>query len=91
MRIRSILAALALAATTPPAIAESPLLNLPNFPDFAMLGVGTGPQYFGSDDRVAAVVPAAQMNFGRRYISLQANYLSINLVDDPRWQAGYSA
>ena len=86
MRISSILAALALVST--PALAESPVLDLPNFPDFALVGVGSGPQYFGSDDYVGAAVPAAQGNFGRRYISLQANYLSINLMDHSRWQAG---
>lgn len=86
MSFRTALVALVLFATQ--AAAESPLLSVPNFPQFVMLGVGAGPQYYGSDKNTGAAVPAAQYNFGRRYVSLQANYLSINLVDDPHWQAG---
>lgn len=71
-----------------PAFAEAPLLSLPSFPDFFIAGVGAGPQYIGSDHNVWAVAPAGQLNFGRRYVSLQANYLSINLVNDPNWSAG---
>lgn len=65
------------------------MLNVPNFPQFALIGAGMGPKYYGSDNLTGAVVPGGQYNFGgRRYISLQANYLSINVMDDPHWKAG---
>ncbi|OSP55836.1 MipA/OmpV family protein [Pseudoruegeria sp. SK021] len=71
-----------------PGFAESPLLSLPSFPDFVMVGVGAGPQYIGSDDQVWAAAPAGQWGFGHRYVSLQANYLNVNLINDPNWSAG---
>ena len=91
MKIRTIALALGLmtAQVLPaPARAESPLLDVPNFPDFALLGVGRGPRYLGSDEDTVAVAPAVQLDLGSQYVSLQANYLSINLMHHGRWQAG---
>ncbi|QPM91528.1 MipA/OmpV family protein [Pseudooceanicola algae] len=83
---RQIAAAMVLLA--PPALAESPVLDLPGFPDFAAVGIGAGPQYIGSGDTIRAAAPLIRKSFDRRYISLEANYLSVNLVDDPHWKAG---
>ncbi|WP_171060876.1 MipA/OmpV family protein [Poseidonocella sp. HB161398] len=77
-----------LAAMATAAQAEGPVLDLPGFPDYAILGTGAGPRYPGSDETVWAVVPAARKSFGARYVSLEANYLSINLLDQPNWKAG---
>ncbi|MBE3639534.1 MipA/OmpV family protein [Mangrovicoccus algicola] len=81
-------AALALLLLAGPAAAESPLLALPGFPDYAVLGVGSGPARIGDEDRLWAAVPAARKSFGQRYVSLEANYLSINLSRQPGFQAG---
>lgn len=70
------------------AAAQTDLMTLPSFPDFWAVGVGAGPEYIGSSDSVMAAAPAGQMNFGKRYISLQANYFNANVVDDAHWSAG---
>jgi len=85
---RAFAAACALSLGAVAAKAEGVIVDLPNFPDYVLLGFGAGPRYIGSDERIWAVAPAARKSFGERYISLEANYLSINLLDDPHWQAG---
>ncbi|WP_172331033.1 MipA/OmpV family protein [Mangrovicoccus sp. HB161399] len=86
-RSAAILATLSALAAAP-ARAEGPVLDLPNFPDYVILGTGAGPGYVGADGNVWAVVPAARRSFGRRYVSLEANYLSVNLAGHPHLQAG---
>lgn len=85
MKRLSIIALIALPGN---ALAEGPVLNLPDFPDYMILGTGTGPAYIGADDRVWAVVPAARKSFDERYLSLEANYLSANLLNHPNWRVG---
>ena len=83
--------ALALAATlglTKAAHAEGNGINVPGFPQFFALGIGAGPRYAGADDNTRAIAPAGRLNFGERYVSLEANYLSINLLDHPNWRIG---
>jgi outer membrane protein len=70
------------------ALAEGPVLDLPGFPDYLIVGVGAGPEYIGADEGIWAVVPAALKGFGERYVSLEANYLSVNMLTDPNWRAG---
>ncbi|WP_161556065.1 MipA/OmpV family protein [Mangrovicoccus ximenensis] len=64
------------------------MLDLPSFPDYAILGTGAGPSHIGADETTWAVVPAARKSFGRRYLSLEANYLSANLLGHRHLQAG---
>lgn len=73
-----------------PASAEGEFLSLmPDYlPHFAGLGMGYIPDYMGSDDMVFGVAPVIYLNWGERYVNLQANYLSINLLDDPNWRMG---
>ncbi|MBL3705158.1 MipA/OmpV family protein [Sulfitobacter sp. BDSS02] len=83
--------ALALAATlclTKAAHAEGNGIDVPGFPQFFALGIGAGPRYAGADDNTWAIAPAGRLNFGERYVSLEANYLSINLLDHPNWRIG---
>lgn len=83
---RTLVSALVLLAA--PALAEGPVLDLPNFPDYVILGAGAGPRQIGADQMTGAVVPAGRISFGERYVSLEANYLSINLLGGERWRAG---
>lgn len=90
---RSILAMFAVALCVVPAttsVADDAVAGLapPIRGNFAILGFGAGPDYIGSDDDAWAVAPAGQITTDWGRITLIANYMSIDLVDDPGWQLG---
>lgn len=60
-------------------------------PNYAGLGFGGIPDYIGSDDYQAGVAPFARLSWGGRYIDIQGNFASINLLDDPNWRVGPAA
>ncbi|MCA8927065.1 MAG: MipA/OmpV family protein [Alphaproteobacteria bacterium] len=62
-----------------------------NIPNFFAIGIGAAPDYLGSDNYMAGGAPAGRVAIGEhRYVSLEANYLSVNLINDPHFQAGPS-
>ncbi|WP_158963741.1 MipA/OmpV family protein [Chachezhania sediminis] len=67
----------------------SPLVIAPGYaPNFAGIGVGATPDYFGSSDYKAGAAPGVHLSWGRRYVDLVGNYLSANVLDHPHWRAG---
>jgi MipA family protein len=58
-------------------------------PNFFGLGVGSYPDYIGSDDTAVGVAPIGQFSFGgHRFVRLLVNDLRVNLLDDPNWRFG---
>ncbi|KUJ79242.1 MipA/OmpV family protein [Ruegeria profundi] len=73
------------------ASADSQFLSLaPSYlPNYFGLGIGSYPDYIGSDDSAVGVAPFGRYSFGtQRYIALEVNYASMNLVEDPNWRFG---
>jgi outer membrane protein len=55
------------------------------------VGVGIYPDYIGSDDYTVGAVPLIRIPFaGQRYISLIANELRVNILNDDHWRLGPS-
>jgi len=54
------------------------------------VGVGSAPDYMGSDDNQAVPAVIARMYFGksRRYVQLLGPQLSLNLIDSEAWSFG---
>lgn len=64
-------------------------LELEQTPTFIGLGVGTVPDYKGSDDTIAGAAPYARHTFaGQRYVQLFANELTVNVLDSARYRFG---
>lgn len=64
-------------------------LDLEQTPTFIGLGVGTVPDYKGSDDTVAGAAPYARHTFaGQRYVQLFANELTLNVLDSAKYRFG---
>ncbi len=53
----------------------------PDLPNLVSVGIGTAPDYEGSDDLTFGVLPAGQLTFGKRNLRLIGTMLSGNLVD----------
>lgn len=61
----------------------------PHIPNYAGLGIGGLPDYLGSDNYMAGAAPFGRLSLGgERYVSLEGNYLSLNLLDNPNWRVG---
>ena len=60
-------------------------------PNYAGVGIGGAPSYLGSDDYRLGAAPFGRYARGERYIDLQGNYVSTNLVDSPRLRIGPAA
>lgn len=70
---------------------DTQLLGLaPSYiPNYFALGLGSYPDYIGSDDNVLGVAPVGRYTWGeQRYVSLEINYVSVNLVEDRNWRFG---
>ncbi len=83
--------ALGLCQITPAIAQRSGLaIEVPDIRNFAGLGVGLVPDYFGSDEYTLGVAPTARFQLGNsdRYIRLLANELSANFLDNRNWQLG---
>ena len=81
-----------LLATRLPAAGDG-FIPMEMLPAGSMVGVGIGayPDYMGSDDYVIGVAPLARFQFsGQRYVSLIANELRVNILDDAHWRLGPS-
>lgn len=65
-------------------------LNFENIPTVVGLGIGTLPDYSGSDDYTWGLAPFGRYTFSgqERYIQLLANELTINLIDDGMFHVG---
>lgn len=87
-RVTAAFGLLALGGLSCAAQADGVALAPPHFERFAILGVGAGPQYIGSEDNVWAVVPAGRVTYDKAIIELEANYLSIDLLPNSNWQIG---
>ena len=59
-----------------------------NIPNFVGVGVGAAPDYVGSDNYAPGGLPFGRVSWGERYISLEGNFLSANVLDDPNWRLG---
>ena len=63
-------------------------LELPQ-PNFVGVGIGSYPDYLGSDHQAQGVAPILRFSLGgNRFARLFANELRINLLDHPNWQLG---
>ena len=80
--------ALAGAAGAGPEVISIRPVTLPNYAGF---GIGGAPEFIGSDEYTAGAAPVARYSWGNRYVDLQGNYLSSNLIDHERWHAGPAA
>lgn len=65
-------------------------LELEQTPTFIGIGVGSVPDYKGSDDRSGGVGPYGRYTFAgqQRYVQLFANELSANLIDSQKYRFG---
>ena len=83
--------AVCLGVTAAPALADSQFLSLtPTYlPTFVGFGVGMYPDYVGSDDAIPGIAPIARYALeNQRYLSLEVNYATANLLTDRNWRAG---
>ncbi len=55
---------------------------------FLAFGFGAGPEYQGADDVVWAIAPIGFGEIGTVGFTLAGNYLSVDLLDDPKWAFG---
>jgi outer membrane protein len=63
-------------------------LELPEL-NFAGLGVGAYPDYFGSSDERLGAGPLGRLSLGgSRFVRLTVTEVRVNLLDDPNWQFG---
>jgi MipA family protein len=63
-------------------------LELPQL-NFAGLGLGAYPDYFGSSDYDLGVAPFARLSLGgSRFVRLMVNEIRLNLLDNRDWQLG---
>jgi len=78
------------ALTSISAQAGESFIDVESVPTVVGVGVGRGPDYRGSNDKVTMAAPFARYTFKRqqRYVQLMFNELSANLVDSSRFQAG---
>lgn len=87
-RINGALVALGGAIVAGVVQAEGASVIPPQYKHFAIVGIGAGPQYLGSDDDVWAVAPAGRFSFEKVTVELTANYLSLDLFPDSNWHVG---
>jgi outer membrane protein len=58
-------------------------------PSYFGLGVGSYPDYFGSDNNIVGIAPFGRYSFGeQRYVALEVNYATANLIEDRNWRFG---
>ncbi|MEM1237345.1 MAG: MipA/OmpV family protein [Pseudomonadota bacterium] len=58
-------------------------------PSYAGFGVGSYNQYLGSDESSLGFAPFGRYSFGeQKYVALQANYVTVNLLEDVNWRVG---
>lgn len=83
----------ALIALPSAALAGGDFLNLQpaTLPNFASVGIGFAPDYVGSDDYEFGAVPFARYSWGERYVALEGNFLSANVLDHANWRLGPAA
>ncbi len=63
-------------------------LELPQL-NFAGLGVGAYPDYFGSSDYDLGAAPIGRLSLGgTRFVRLMVNEIRVNVLDHPNWQLG---
>jgi len=63
-------------------------IEMPQY-NFAGVGIGAYSDYIGSDDYKWGAAPIAHVSFGgERYVSLLANDLRVNIIDDRNWRLG---
>jgi outer membrane protein len=82
--------AAALLPSTPVQAAGALELDMEGIPNIFGVGVGTVPDYRGSDDYTFGVAPFFRYTFQgqERYIQLLANELTVNLLDDKMFRFG---
>ena len=88
LRTAAVLALAAMAARQGHAEDFAIPLELPQL-NFAGLGVGAYPNYFGSKDYDLGAAPFARLSLGgTRFVRLMANEVRVNVLDHPNWQFG---
>lgn len=88
LRAVAVLALAAMAARQDHAEDLTIPLELPQL-NFAGLGVGAYPDYFGSSDYQVGAAPIGRLSLGgARFVRLLANEMRVNLLDHPNWQLG---
>ncbi len=71
-------------AGTPGHAADLRLVIAPGaLPNYVGLGAGVANDYVGSDDLAPGGLPLARLSWENRYVSLEGNYLAVNLVNHP--------
>jgi outer membrane protein len=88
LRAAAVLALAAMAARQGHAEDLAIPLELPQL-NFAGLGVGAYPDYFGSSDYNVGAAPFGRLSLGgARFVRLMANEVRVNVLDHPNWQLG---
>lgn len=59
-------------------------------PNFAAIGIGTAPDYLGSDDYIVGGAPLLRMSIGTgpQYLSVEGSAVKINVLDHPNFRFG---
>ena len=88
LRAAAVLALAAMAARQGHAEDLAIPLELPQL-NFAGLGVGAYPDYFGSSDYNVGAAPFGRLSLGgARFVRLMANEMRVNVLDHSNWQLG---
>jgi outer membrane protein len=89
-KIFSVLLVLACATLIAQTVQAQSAFEIENVPTVIGLGIGVLPDYLGSDDYTMGVAPLFRYTFkgSERYVSLVANELSINLLNNKTFRLG---
>lgn len=74
-----------------PGLADTQFISLaPSYiPSYFGLGIGSYPEFVGSGDDLIGVAPFGRYSWGeQKYVSLEVNYASVNLIEDRNWRFG---
>ncbi len=80
----------AAAALPTVALAEGDVFALGpiTIPNYTGAGIGVAPDYLGSAAYFTGPAPFLRRTFGQRYIALDGNFASANLLEHPNWRVG---
>ncbi len=89
-KVTALAAAISCACLAQTALAQDSFIPIPEDMNVVALGVGSVPDYEGSDDYTVGVAPALFYQFenSERWVQVLGPELTVNVLDDPTWGFG---